>query len=226
MEPMEIDNLEVTIANTSFESERHVRPFSRGRGRGGSGRGRGANNNAPMNLQPPKKSANERIKRGENNNAPMEIENVEVTIANTNLESERHVRPFSQSPLPFRGLRSQRLKPDFKEGEEVPYQYDEYGGNQGRGRGRGGSGRGRGANNNAPMNLQAPKKSANERIKRAVDPIKAEKPDEDDKNNNLMVKPLEQEANGPEFDEKQQRDQVGVDGCICLRPMLRVFCER
>merc|ERR1719266_992980 len=93
------------------------------------------------------------------------------------------------------------------------------------GRGRGDNRRGK--RGPAPMNLSFPRQSANSRLKRFSEP--------DQENTDLRhLLNQRREANnnikssidGAKNQEGlERRPDAGVDGCICLRDLMRIFCE-
>jgi len=93
---------------------------------------------------------------------------------------------------------------------------------RGRGRGRrmGGFRGGRGGRGRATMNLTYPKQSANDRLQRSAEPIKPGQPKET--NNNFYSK---KDAQNQLSQTVDRRPCEGADGCICLRDMMRLFCE-
>jgi len=91
-------------------------------------------------------------------------------------------------------------------------------------RGQGGCGRRGGQPGQpCPMNQTIPRKSANSRLKRFSEPLTSDEIKESVNRNNRRSAPVQ--ITNPEEPPMDKRPDAGIDGCICLRDMMRIFCE-
>jgi len=101
----------------------------------------------------------------------------------------------------------------FPQGGRGGYYYDN---------GRGG--RGRRGGQACPMNQTIPRQSANLRLQRAPSqPLTNQEIKEAVNNNNRRTAPVI--IKPPEEPQIERRPDAGIEGCICLRDMMRIFCE-
>jgi len=91
-------------------------------------------------------------------------------------------------------------------------------------RGRGGGVRGNRGNrgNRGSMNQTYPKQSANLRLQRFSQPLTSVEIN-DAVNNNRRDAPVN--VKNQEEPPMEKRPDAGTNGCICLRDMMRIFCE-
>lgn len=100
----------------------------------------------------------------------------------------------------------------FAQGGRGGYHYDN-------GRGR----RGRRGGQACPMNQTFPRQSANLRLQRFSQPLTNQEIKEAVNNNNRRTAPVITKP--PEEPPIERRPDAGIEGCICLRDMMRIFCE-
>lgn len=112
-------------------------------------------------------------------------------------------------------IRNDNFRGNPRGGQPATHRGNRGGGNRGRGNNY------RGRNPRGSMNLSHPRRSANERLVRPPqDPTSSPNPGPERNNNKVTV------ASDSKIEASVVRIELGSNGCICLRDIQRVFCER